>query len=487
MRRRHIAVWLFKGSLLFLAIWKLRSISSGITESSPVNLPLFKDSALFQELSAAASETVRRVKTISYLQHHFLPHVHPERLQNALELQKFLTCAVERGEFRRVTGLDEEEGRVDYEWQPDLTCSQPGTIPGAEPSPMDAEEVCKHLRGKRLLMLGDRTQYSLHDLLLHRLSGRTDLKDACVGPEFCNWHTICPPPIQTTSNPSNKIDSDSDEESNANRAQAQSPVQKHLVPSNWSHLGIMRYAPSSSLLLTTKRGDRRLTGPYLSSATDIRETESFWKFWVSGSDIIILSKAPLPAPAWSWNELLDEQRMHKESAEWSGFAVRPVRDHEFSKVFQNQTVSSPLLLQAFDESAKVPSSVWEYEPPDIVQAALRATLQVWLPTTLKTLSALREIPGGPGTTAQKTIIWRGEWFQSEICHRSQKTQTRKSFAAPLLENALGLQHTGGKSRGVDNPWEAFYNVQGQLPSAGNGLRWMLIPPRRTSAVSVTLH
>lgn len=179
--------------------------------------------------------------------------------------------------------------------------------------------------------------------------------------------------------------------------------------------------------------------------------------------------------------------MHKESPEWSGFAVRPTRDHGFNQAFQNQTISSPLLGKALDKSVEIPSSVWEYGPPDIIQAALRATLQVWLPTTLQTLSALREIHSGPGSTVQKTIIWRGEWFQSEICPRTLKNQTCKSGPASILENTLGLQYTWGKARGIDNPWQAFYNVQGQLPTAVcHRLHLILIPPRGCSAISITL-
>lgn len=472
--RPMASVWLLKRILVFLALFMVYKISS-VKRVPSVQLPLFNDSTLFGELSAAASETIEHVKSISYVQHHFLAHVHPERLHNSFILQRFLTCVVEQGEFRPMTGPKAKgQSEVRYEWRPDQRCFQ--YRKGLKMNPMlpDAEDICAHIRGKRLLMLGDRSQYTLHDLLLHRLSSGTGSHRACAGAEFCNWHAICQPSWFTSA-----VDNHSENRSEI--PPARSFTQKHLVPSNWSHLAIMRYAPSSSLLSSSKRSDRRLTEPYLSSATEIREHESFWRFWVTGSDIIVLSKGPVPAPSWSWKEPLDHRTMHGQTSEWSGFAVRPVWDHNFNKAFRNGNFSSPFLASAWEESAKLPSSVREYRREDIVRAAIRATLQVWLPATLKTLSSLRTESGDAGNTAKKTIIWRGDWFQQEI----QDSQTRHKDPT-RLESVLALVGTGKQAYGVDDPWRAFHNVQGWLLRTNNPLLRLRFSPHPSSTLSVAL-
>lgn len=430
--------WLIKPVLIFLVMALFMLWESG-RDASYIRLPLFEDSEVFMTLSQASLRAVDCIKSVAYLQPHFFEHVNTERLLNAVELQHDLQCVVERGVFRRASARDMRPTERSYVWFRDPDCL--GTR-SRELAAIPTSQICQHLRGKRLLLIGDRTQYSLHNLILHRLGvDQENVHRLCAGPELCNWHQICLQPVHPITGITS-LDSNSSSLPYDDPIQHPvSPLEKHLIPVNWSHIGIMRYAQSTTLLSTSKRSDRRLNDPYLSSSTSIRENESFWRFWVMGSDIIVLSKGPVPAPAWSW------KGSSLGTSDMSGFALRPVRDHVFSHEFDNFTMPSGRTLT----NSRLPSNVHEYTAADITEAATRATIEVWLPATLRTLSTLRNDPDG--TLRKKVIVWRGEWFAQSRCNQPS-TRRRKR-----LGSVLGLR-VRAKSVYVADPWLAFHNLQG---------------------------
>ena len=80
----------------------------------------------------------------------------------------------------------------------------------------------------------------------------------------------------------------------------------------------------------------------------------------------------------------------------------------------------------------LPFNVHEYTATDIIKAAIRGTTEVWLPATMHTLSTLRN--DLDGTSRNKVIVWRGEWFAQIRCNQIDMTVRKRS-----LEDVLGLE------------------------------------------------
>lgn len=439
MGHRIRSKWLFGLFLTLLFVLAL-FLHRESERTAYIRLPLFEGSEILVVLSQSSSQVIEHVKSVPYLQHHFLQRVNSRRLLDALELQHYLQCTVERGVFKRGHDQDMRLASHSYEWFPDHNCSS--TQSPNEPDSI-ISHICEQLQGKRLLLVGDRVQYSLHNLILHRLGvDRGNASRLCAGAEFCNWHQICPQlahPLKCSPlNPSTPLD-------NEPLTCAPAFLEKHFIPANQSYIGIMRYAQSTSLLLTSKRSDRRLNDPYLPSSTGVRENESYWRFWLAGSDITVLSKGPMPAPAWSWKGATDSSLSFSDMP---GFALRPVWDRVFSKAFENFTMPYGRSLA----DSVLPFNVHEYTAADIIKAAIRATIEVWLPATMRTLYTLRNDLDGPARN--KVIVWRGEWFAQSRCNQIDMTARQRS-----LEDVLGLGKRA-KSQYVEDPWLAFHNVQG---------------------------
>lgn len=470
-----------------------------VHRSSSLQLPLYTHSPLWNDLAIAASEAVEKAKTAHWIEHRFRPdgEARSRRLVEANSLQEYLSCSAQRGAFHQDDeGVTQSQGSK-YSWAVDEACK--GTAVHARLG-SGGGTLCGRLAGKRLVLVGDRVQYGLHDHLLATLSSSHDASELarhpCMGADFCNWHTICsadssPPPVPEPDAQSEtpfELKSNSRDQSSFrhhHETHKRSPDVYNGPLVNYSNLSkstILRYVPSSSLLFTLKRSDRRLNEPHLSSATDIRDTESFWKYWVSASDIIILSKAPVSAPKWSWDEptIADATlsfRASDAASEYSssGFLVRPVRDRVWTSAFQN--LSSGLLQRAYDlneNDRPLWVSGWASTAEDVVSAALYATLAVWLPNTLRTLDGLgEEFEFGAKVDvekSQKIFIWRGEWLapaaecglKAKGARETGNGRCRRKRATFALEDILGLQETAAGYRGrLKDPWRAFHNVQGK--------------------------
>lgn len=447
MAHRMGGTRLFKAFLTLLPVLALFLLWDHGRGVPSIRLPLSEHSEVSIILSQVSLQVVECVKSVAYLQHHFLQHVNTERFLNAVELQHHLRCVVERGTFRRGRDRDIRSTKHSYKWFTDPSCSS--TQPPSETDSIKTiSQICDHLQGKRLFLVGDRVQYSLHNLILHRFGAdQGNALRLCAGAGFCNWHQICPQVTHPIT--SSEVNSSTPPYDKLMQYPLSSS-DKHTIPANWSHVGITRYAQSTTLLLTNKRSDRRLNDYHIPSSTDVRENESFWRFWLLSSDITVLSKGPVPAPAWSWKRARDPSL---GASDRSGFALRPVRDAGFSKAFQNFTMPSGRMLAA----STLPSNVHMYTATDIIEAATRATVEIWLPAAMRTLSTLRDDPDG--TLRNKVIVWRGEWFAQGRCNQVDTLMRKRA-----LENVLGLEKRV-KRQYVLDPWLSFHNVQGmRLPS-----------------------
>jgi hypothetical protein len=238
----------------------------------------------------------------------------------------------------------------------------------------------------------------------------------------------------------------SDSNINSDLLSTPSSAYKHAVPANWAklNLSIIRYSPSANLHYVHKRHSKHLNEAYISSSTGVREIESFWSFWVKGSDIVVLSKPPVPAPAWSYLSSSDGM------GELRGFAVRPDAS-PLSKLIGPlwQNITLDLGGQERHQRSLSKSTANGYTSKEIIHSAVQATLQLWLPALLTTLQALKEL----SMSTQTTYVWRGEWFVQIECG------TNPALIETQLERIVGLNlHS---TIPVKDPWSAFHNVQGK--------------------------
>lgn len=436
---------ILKTTISLFVLYATFEIFSSNKPPSTIRLDGTVSNILQRRLAAVAEETVGYINIIPSLQRHFLAPVNSQRLKNAQVLQDYLICAVNSGMFVLQNTKMRSHGRslnALYRWIPDNNCQK--TLENAS-SPVGNKQhpvirasysnidICHFLRGKRLVLLGDRLQYSLHDLIVHRLS----FDHACVGAEFCNWHRICPissePSFTSTTFSSNGTLSDAD---------------LIIDPDSYSfsatrNHGLMRYAQSTSLLPIAKRSDRRLNDPYMSIATDVREHESYWKFWISGSDIIVLSRGPVSAPAWSYT--ID----HPTNVDHSRFEHRQLGiDKEFTTILQNISLPS---MPSWHSGPGRNVLGDGYNLDEITSAAVRATLEIWLPSVFRTLVSVRD-----NAWDEKIFVWRGEWYAQKFCQES-------GFPTGSVDTAelLGIKGAG-KSGSLSDPWLTYRNIQGLL-------------------------
>jgi hypothetical protein len=86
----------------------------------------------------------------------------------------------------------------------------------------------------------------------------------------------------------------------------------------------------------------------------------------------------------------------------------------------------------------------------IINAALHVTLVSFLPSTVRSLSALREDPN----LRRKILIWHGSWYLQPLCPVKHSFFKRNLFREDLL-----YPFSPQISFATD-PWSLYYDVQG---------------------------
>jgi hypothetical protein len=124
--------------------------------------------------------------------------------------------------------------------------------------------------------------YKLHNALLDILpSGSHGSQFRCHGPAPCTWQEICTavvPKMHPLSSPSDR---------------------RRLLLHDLSNSAIMRFSMSSTLC--PSKLNEADSQPYVSPLTGVREHSA--KDWLEKSrrsDMVMLSKSPVPAPAWPY-------------------------------------------------------------------------------------------------------------------------------------------------------------------------------------------
>ncbi|KAJ7125023.1 hypothetical protein C8R44DRAFT_574305, partial [Mycena epipterygia] len=139
-------------------------------------------------------------------------------------------------------------------------------------------DACAFLRSKRILLVGPETTFYLHSLWLRALETHDHRTHECPGLEFCNFHHICLPPGYATPQERFKFP----------------PKDTELIASGSA---VLRYVLSTSLYAATDKNDAGYTQPVVDPATGVRLKNGYWLYKARSTDIILMNRGPIPAPA----------------------------------------------------------------------------------------------------------------------------------------------------------------------------------------------
>jgi hypothetical protein len=323
-----------------------------------------------------------------------------------------------------LSGLIESDG---FQARPKLSIKSAGMKPLTAPIAVATARarLCQSLQGRTIHLVGPReTLYQLHTYLLKALHPHTT-RISCPGPLSCPFHVLCHPlsrPPGSTSGPLTPAD---------------------VVSTN---ISLIRFVYSSTLHPSPTRDDPRFRLPFVDPRTDVRVVDSRWVTHIAsrrknGTDVLVLNRAPLSAPAWSYNAT---------SGDWTW--LRALRDLE-------QEHAEPLARHLFaDVLSHLDYLLTESNAQRLLLlgAALHSTVSTFIPSLLLNLEKLRDHVGHRTVLGDRPVLWYGSWFQPVSCAPDHVSTLLSSKPDPrrLLLRLLA------QAEAIDNPWSAYYNAQG---------------------------
>lgn len=278
-----------------------------------------------------------------------------------------------------------------WKWRPSPSCaaSAPPGVPRS--ASLSRSQFCRLLAHKSTLVVGDTPQYSLHDLLLDWTSLTPQ---SCYGDLYCKEHALCGDILRADGG----IEDWTADERVYHRLPlppAAPELEKRALPvpdtgaDSTTHekrqLDKNR-SPSYGTMLRYRRSDglRSATAQtlptYSHPSTSVREINQQWLADSRRSDVVILSKGPLPLPMAGHNTTWDESYFPRR------LSASPSDDE----------------LEAYAGR--------------MIAAAYDITANVWLPELLETLRAVR---APPSPTLEQLIVYRGGWRSHPDCAASQ--------------------------------------------------------------------
>ena len=308
-----------------------------------------------------------------------------------------------------------------------------GTLAPAALEPITAAtartRLCQSLQGRTIHLVGPHeTLYQLHTYLLKTLH-LPAMRVSCPGPISCPFHALCHPLSRSPG------------------SSAPGPLTPADVAS--TNTSLLRFLYSSTLHPSPTRDDARFRLPFVDPRTGVRVVDSRWVTQAAtasknkAADVLVLSRAPLPAPAWSYNS---------SRGDWTW--LRALRGPELEH-------AEPLAHHLFVD---VLSRLDYYLPTEpnsqrlllLLGAALHSTVSTFLPSLLLNLEKLREHAGHRAIFGEKPVLWYGSWFQPVSCASDHVSTLLSSEPDPqrLLLRLLA------QAEAIDNPWSAYYNAQG---------------------------
>ncbi|KAK4051577.1 hypothetical protein OIV83_002717 [Microbotryomycetes sp. JL201] len=260
-----------------------------------------------------------------------------------------------------------------WRWVPSPSCDLSATSGSSPTERLSRHRFCELIAHKSTLLVGDTPQFSLHDLLLDWTSLKSQ---TCYGDLYCKEHSLCGDILRS----SRSVESgDLDERVFHQLPKPPLAISKREAEALTAPLahrqGDKYTSPSYGTMLRYRRADglrhaSAQTAPtYVNPSTGIREINQQWMADSRRSDIVIISKAPIPLPLRGHNETWD------------------------------------------DLFAPDPALALEEQGLRILEAAWRMTEDVWLPELLDTLRVIR----APPSPLDQLVLYRGGWRSHHDC------------------------------------------------------------------------
>lgn len=263
------------------------------------------------------------------------------------------------------------------------------------------KHVCSMIRGKNVLMAGSSMSYFLHNIWLHMLAPLDGHPHTCLGIDVCNWHHIClPSGVNSTLESSGRF--------------KVAPTDEDLLRTDSA---LFRYVLSDTLHPSSKPWEDAFQMPTVDASTGVRLRESFWIGRARVSQVIVLSRPPIPAPAWTHDST--------STGNWSFLGDLPIDENLMSML----DIDPP------------PEGSPSHRHILILNAALHATVSIFLPLVLQTLQKIQIEP----LVRAQTLIWHGNWYTYPSCGGYKSSVTNTMFP-------LG-----------NDPWILYHNFQGRAP------------------------
>ena len=323
-----------------------------------------------------------------------------------------------------LSGLIESDG---FQARPHLSLKSAGKLPLMEPIAVANARVrlCQSLQGRTIHLVGPcETLYQLHTYLLKALHLHTT-HVSCSGPLSCPFHALCHPLSRSLGSASGPL------------------TPAYVVSTNAS---LMRFVYSSTLHPSPTRDDPRFRLPFVDPRTDVRVLDSHWVTQTASrrknaTDILVLNRAPLSAPAWSYNST---------KGDWTWLRALRGIEQEHADPLTRHLLAD--VLSRLDHLLTEPNA----QRLLLLSAAFHTTFSTFLPSLLLNLEKLRDHVGHRAILGNKLVLWYGSWFQPVSCAPDHVTTLLSSEPDPkrLLLRVLA------QAEAIGNPWSAYYNVQG---------------------------
>ena len=335
-------------------------------------------------------------------------HRFPETFENIpltriLAIQDSLTCFTEgRWDFRLDQG-SHRSGRLGrskmahYLLNP--SCHSSHRIANL------AVELCDLLSAKNVLLVGPEITFHLHSIWLRALEELENQPYYCLGLDFCTFHHICL--IKSAMNETSTVDS-------GYTRFHKPPSKQELISSGTS---LLRYVHSTSLHTSNDPKDIAYIWPVVDQTTGVRVRNNYWRAHARKADVIILNRGPLPAPAWTYTD-------SDLAGNWS-FVDQLCLNKSTTYLSEKNSFASR-----------------------IINAALHATLVSFLPSTIRSLSAVRQ----DTINTERILIWHGSWYLQPV----HPVEHKHSLLIRDLSYPFSPQVSA-----ID-PWSLYYNAQGQI-------------------------
>ncbi|GAA5839970.1 hypothetical protein JCM9279_005224 [Rhodotorula babjevae] len=314
-----------------------------------------------------------------------------------------------------------------WRWEPSTSCPALPRAPSTSStaSPSSRTRFCTLLAHKSFLLVGDSTQYSLHDLVLDYAA---TAPQSCYGDLYCKEHLLCAdvlaaarqgrerdvesakgdervfgdvplPPGMTLVRGDGRV-AHLERRAAAAGGHGSSPKAPKSRYSSAATGTLLRYRRSDGLRPSTQH-----TAPtYRHPATGVREVNQPWLADARRSDVVVLTKPPLPLPLRTadtsfWTAL--------DAAAAQGRAARAEK---------------------------------------LVELAGEWTRETWVPELVDALKAVRS----PPSSGEQLVVYRSGWRQHADC------------AAPVPGEGEGAEGDGLPPRGAPPGLEALLGA----PSEG---------------------